>query len=356
MNFREELGKIAPKIKKGAKIYVFGTGENWCFIRRMYRAAVHIDLEEYVDAFIDNAPQKQNTDFFGKKVISPDNMDISNSVILISANKYSDYEIERQLHSMGLFWRSDFFESQYFHIILKRYLYLQLLKFKNRHLGERCFIIGNGPSLKSRDLDKLINEVTFATNKIYLSYRETNWRTTYFVVEDPLVMEAHKEINLNVKGDKFYCLGSVLRYDDFYAGNAYFFDHDYRVHYRPYPYEVEFSTKPDFLAWGHTVTYSCLQLAAYMGFKEIYLLGVDNNFAVQRRANGEITTNEINNHFSQEYDINAKRQFIETDIDLTTTAYESARAYSEKNNIKIYNATRGGKLEVFERVDFDSLF
>lgn len=37
-------------------------------------------------------------------------------------------------------------------------------------------------------------------------------------------------------------------------------------------------------------------------------------------------------------------------------AYESAKKYVDSHNISIYNATRGGMLEVFERVDFDSLF
>ena len=37
-------------------------------------------------------------------------------------------------------------------------------------------------------------------------------------------------------------------------------------------------------------------------------------------------------------------------------AYQKAKQYAETHGIKIYNATRGGKLEVFERVDFDSLF
>ena len=44
------------------------------------------------------------------------------------------------------------------------------------------------------------------------------------------------------------------------------------------------------------------------------------------------------------------------DMAYTFSAYEVAKENAEKKGIKIYNATRGGKLEVFERVDFDSLF
>ena len=42
--------------------------------------------------------------------------------------------------------------------------------------------------------------------------------------------------------------------------------------------------------------------------------------------------------------------------DKALLAYKSTREYCDKNNIKISNATRGGKLEVFDRVDFDKLF
>ncbi len=44
------------------------------------------------------------------------------------------------------------------------------------------------------------------------------------------------------------------------------------------------------------------------------------------------------------------------DVDMHLEGYKSAGNYADIHGIKIYNATRGGKLEVFERVNFDSLF
>ena len=90
---------------------------------------------------------------------------------------------------------------------------------------------------------------------------------------------------------------------------------------------------------GNTVTYICLELAVYMGFKEIYLLGVDCDYSGKKQHvidTGDVVLN------------NPESRMIE--------AYKKAKEYADSHGIKIYNATRGGKLEVFERVDFDSLF
>ena len=43
-------------------------------------------------------------------------------------------------------------------------------------------------------------------------------------------------------------------------------------------------------------------------------------------------------------------------IDEATLSYQAAKQYAQTHGIKIKNATRGGKLNVFQRVDFDSLF
>jgi hypothetical protein len=59
-------------------------------------------------------------------------------------------------------------------------------------------------------------------------------------------------------------------------------------------------------------------------------------------------------HYVSDYDPEDFNSLLS--VDKTTKAYQSAKAYADAHGIKVYNATRGGKLEVFERVDFDSLF
>ena len=64
-----------------------------------------------------------------------------------------------------------------------------LNKYKNIHKGERCFIIGNGPSLNKTDVSKLKNEYCFGMNRIYLAFPEWGFETSYFVSINNLVIE-----------------------------------------------------------------------------------------------------------------------------------------------------------------------
>ena len=59
-----------------------------------------------------------------------------------------------------------------------------LKKYKNIHKGQRCFIIGTGPSLSVEDLEKLKGEITFGSNRIFEIYSQTDWRPTYYMNQD----------------------------------------------------------------------------------------------------------------------------------------------------------------------------
>ena len=93
---------------------------------------------------------------------------------------------------------------------------------------------------------------------------------------------------------------------------------------------------------GATVAFACLQLAVYMGFTEIYLLGIDCSYLKNSSGNYFYTQDTKD---SQEHG-----------TDYMVLAYQSAKEYADTHGIKILNATRGGELEVFKRADFDTLF
>ncbi len=92
-----------------------------------------------------------------------------------------------------------------------------------------------------------------------------------------------------------------------------------------------------------------------MGFTEIYLIGVDHSFAKTIDRDGNIIIdNTIQDHFANDY--SAGIQDTGFRVDAVTDAYISVEQWSRsKGTFRVYNATRGGKLEVFERVDLDSL-
>jgi hypothetical protein len=104
-----------------------------------------------------------------------------------------------------------------------------------------------------------------------------------------------------------------------------------------------------------------LQWAAYMGIKEIYLLGVDNSFSktvnclttpFEQRIY-KISGND-KDHFCNDY-IQEGDTAIMPDVDMISHAFEKAEQYSREHGFRIYNASRGGKVESFERVNFDDL-
>lgn len=228
-------------------------------------------------------------------------------------------------------------------------------KFKDLYRGKRCFIIGNGPSLKMSDLDRLMQnqEYSFGANRIYVSFGDTKWRPTFYCIQDgAMIKEYHTEIEQVPVDLKFISDYAVQKLNDIPFSNAYMFHLNTR---RYYPYFPEFSmdiSKEIFE--GFTVTYAEIQIAAYMGFSEIYLLGVDCSYGKMIDINGNVIDTGEKDYFSDKY-INPNEKRNIPQLHNSIQAYKKAEIYSRKHNFRIFNATRGGKLEVFERVNFDNI-
>jgi hypothetical protein len=232
----------------------------------------------------------------------------------------------------------------------------RLAKFKDSHKGEKCFVIGNGPSLKVEDLEELRkrNIPTFSTNRIFKLFDKTEWRPTYYVSEDILLMRDAQKIikDMPVKG-RFIPI-NLNWFENVDISNADYFYMEYQENF-PESFNLSLDVAKRIRCRG-TVTISCIQLAIYMGFSEIYLIGVDHNFAKMFDKNGNVVVdNTIKNHFADDYDKGIIDQGFH--VDEATEAYMDAEKLSRKlKTFRIYNATRGGKLEVYERVDLDTLF
>lgn len=225
--------------------------------------------------------------------------------------------------------------------------YEKLLKFKNRYKNKRCFICATGPSLRKEDLELLRGEYTFGLNSICTIYDESDWRPSFYIFQDYPIYEMYSE-NINLSKDTIVLSGDPLV--DYKNGNKIYLHvkwirfpinwayHKYEgLQGRPY---VKFSKDAYQRVYsGYTVTYSAIQLAMYMGFKEIYLLGVDCNYKGGK-----------NNHFKM-----MKNEFVRNPIaaqaesDVQRLAYHKALEVANEENVKIYNVSRGGELDVFER-------
>lgn len=235
-------------------------------------------------------------------------------------------------------------------------------KYKTDNKNRRCFIIGNGPSLTIQDLDTLREhkETCIASNSIYNLFGQTDWRPDIYTVHDfQEIKKTHDKISA-VKSELKIVAQSA-------AGRIY--DIDGAITLRLIDPEesrekVFFSDNISKCIYdGGTVTYVSIQCAVYLGFREIILLGVDHSFAREQRKDGTIVINNANkNHFTNYKtkdfwgDNKSDEEVIIFPADFATMAFETAKHYADTHGIKILNATRGGKLEVFERVNFDSLF
>ncbi|HEX7621555.1 MAG TPA: hypothetical protein VF359_10205, partial [Anaerolineales bacterium] len=107
---------------------------------------------------------------------------------------------------------------------------------------------------------------------------------------------------------------------------------------------------------GFTVTYMALQLAFHMGFAEVILIGVDHSFTTQGPANAAIVSNgDDPNHFSPNY-FGKGFKWQLPDLEGSERAYRLARTAYEAAGRKVWDATVGGKLSVFPKTAYDSLF
>ena len=236
----------------------------------------------------------------------------------------------------------------------------KLRKLREQNSKKRCVIIGNGPSLERTELNRLKNVDTFATNGFFLKLPELEWSPTYYVVEDHLVAEDRAEEINKLRGfTKLF--PATLRYVLEPDPDTIFFDHRPR---KSYPEGFDFSFGADENTYaGGTVTFTCMQLAAYLGYKEIILVGVDADYKIPTDAtlSGGGHVKEIDmgsddpNHFHPDYFGKGKR-WHEPNVDIMLQAYEEAKRACDGRGVEIVNATRGGKLEVFPRVDYYSLF
>ncbi len=233
-----------------------------------------------------------------------------------------------------------------------------IAKFAGRHAGQRCFILGGGPSLKLIDPAPLRNEVTFAVNGIFLIYDWLGFEPSYYVVEDFLVYaDRWREIREQVKASTCF-FPDHFRHAAFERDNHHYFRAIYDFDPRSgFPH---FSRNAARILWiGGTVTYICLQLALYMGFKEVYLIGMDHNYRRPEhvRSEGDVWTShgEDPNHFHPQY-FGAGYRWHDPQVARMETAYRRAREVYEGAGAKVFNATVGGQLEVFPRVDYGQLF
>jgi len=203
-------------------------------------------------------------------------------------------------------------------------------RYQGKHRGETGLIIGNGPSLKDVPREFLNKYPSFGTNRIYL----LDFEPTYYVSVNPLVIEQSRDEIKRLKSIKFLRAGS---------------DIEGMISLRSCNLPC-FSLIPGaYIYEGYTVTYVCMQLAYYMDFDTILLVGVDHSFKFKGKPNQElIGEGEDVNHFHPDY-FGKGVKWNAPDLKRSKQAYKMAQEIFEQDGKRIINLTEGTALNVFEK-------
>jgi len=222
----------------------------------------------------------------------------------------------------------------------------RMRQYQDIHAGQRCVIIGNGPSLNKMDLSFLENEICFGMNRIFLIYDKWRFRPSYYVSVNPLVIEqSTKEIS-SLPMPRFLSHKGIEFFEE--PGDIMFI--------AEHP-EWEFSATPySGLHEGWTVTFVAMQLAYFMGFSEVVLIGVDHHFVTPGDPNKEVVSQgDDPNHFHPDYFGKGMRWHL-PDLERSEHSYHLAKSAFESTDRIIVDATYDGKLTVFPKVDYREYF
>lgn len=276
------------------------------------------------------------------------------SIVKLKEFAKSNQVIERGIRKMlrPFFWLN--MQGEYLNVwlrkasIIKTEDYLFLEGMKNSHPGERCFIVATGPSLTIGDLDMLADSgaYCFAMNSCVLVLDKTKWIPNMLGIQDEFVYSKVEEKLLEESKGKLKnkviisnTISSIFpsskRFHKFYLR---YLDHKYD---RLRTGKIKFTDQCDLFVYdGYSIIFSLMQIAVYMGFKEIYLLGTDCNYKQEKQHFME--TGHID-----PYAMNAGERLI--------YVHSKFKEFADNHGVKVVNCTRGGMLEVYPRIALEEV-
>lgn len=222
--------------------------------------------------------------------------------------------------------------------------------FRNKYAGQRCFVTCTGPSLTISDVEKLAGEKTFGVNSILKAYPLTKWRPDFYVMVDIIAYRDYYSkdealIDTMCKEQAFLhyrCLTKSAH------GKEILVPVNFINHNRGRMKRNKITLSKDASICINdcfTVTIMAIQLAIYMGFKEIYLLGCDCNYKAEK------------SHFIEgEWDKkNRGKKWLDVAVARSINGYIETKKFADAQGVKIFNSTRGGMLEVFPRKSLEDV-
>lgn len=218
-------------------------------------------------------------------------------------------------------------------------------RLRSRHSG-RVVLVANGPSLNDMDLSFLKREIVIGMNKIFLGLKRFGFYPKYYIaVNEKVIRQSAKYIrHLN-------CVKIIGE-----RGAEYVPEDAFTYHVRTKNVSSRFCRDITVgIHEGWTVTYAALQLAYYLGFSEVVIIGMDHRFKFSGEANESKRMEGPDvNHFSSEYF--SGQEWDNPDLSRSEESYRIAREVFEADGRHIIDATVNGACTIFEKGDYRELF
>jgi len=216
-----------------------------------------------------------------------------------------------------------------------------LATYRDAYSGQKAVIVCNGPSLLKSDLGLLDGVFTFGLNKINLLFERSDFRPACVVAVNKFVIEQNAAF-FNETDIPLFLDSYATRHVRSRSGVTFM----NTVNHRAFARDVTQG-----IYQGNTVTFVALQLAFHMGFQQVALIGADHEFAVEGQANKTVTSGDLDrSHFDPAYFAGGVKWQL-PDLFESEVSYTMARKMFEACDREIFNATVGGKLEVFSRIE-----
>jgi len=234
--------------------------------------------------------------------------------------------------------------------------------FRNKHHEQRCFIIGNGTSLKTQDLSPLANELTFVMNAFWKHSIVEKWQPTYYFLCDPLffdgsepMKEFFRRLSTRIHNSTFFVPLSAAK-----AVQKQELLPQEQTYYVAFADALSSSKITDidlsnFVPDVINVSQFCIMVAMYMGCSPIYLLGLDHDWLSHRGKDQHFYSSYVGLEKHPKFRPNLEDWSYKYNMECVLTlwrGYENLLEYANQKGTRILNATNGGFLDVFERINY----
>ncbi len=223
---------------------------------------------------------------------------------------------------------------------------------RGAYSDKRCFVIGNGPSLRNAPFDLLKSEFTFGMNLIGLVSDYTDWLPLFYVFtsvnfnggDQPVqtVLKAIDGAKIAFVWDK-YKDSSILNK----RGNIVWIPVSHTGNYRPGIAKDDWwsDDASERVSKYGTTLFPALRIAAYLGFSPLYLIGADGYKGAHNAEEPDC------NHFHPRYHIKKKASWIPLANAYAVHTHKIARANCERLGVELYDASQSQGLGVLPKVD-----